>query len=380
MDILPYTADHHKYRQRLRDFLAKEVTPFVDQWEADRIVPKSVWQQMGQNGFLCMDVSPEYGGQGADFLHSVIVLEELTRTWHTGLAAALHSDIVVPYISSYGSEALKKKYLPGCVSGDIVTAVAMTEPDAGSDLAGMRTSAVEEGDEVVIDGSKIFISNGINADLVVLAARDPAVEDPYQAISLYLVESGTPGFQRGRHLEKMGMWSQDTAELFFSRCRIPKTNRLGDKGMGFLMLMGKLQPERLVCAIGAVSAAEGIIEWTLNYCKTTAVMGKPLSKSQAVQFALVEMATEVKIGRAFIDKLISDHMEGKDIIIETSMAKYWTTEMLNRVANRSIDLCGEYGTLEKCPLVRAWRDAKVMTIFAGTNEIMKNIAAKFMGL
>jgi acyl-CoA dehydrogenase len=380
MDILKYTEAHIDFRKRLRDFLVEEVTPFVDQWEADRIVPKNVWQKMGQNGFLCMDVPPEYGGQGADFLHSVIVLEELTRTWHTGLAAALHSDIVVPYISSYGSEALKKKYLPGCVSGDIVTAVAMTEPDAGSDLAGMRTAAVEEGDEVVIDGSKIFISNGINADLVVLAARDPAVEDPYQAISLYLVESGTPGFERGRHLEKMGMWSQDTAELFFSRCRIPKTNRLGDKGMGFLMLMGKLQPERLVCALGAVAAAEGIIEWTLNHCKTTEVMGKPLSKSQAVQFALVEMATEVKIGRAFIDKLVSDHMEGKDIIIETSMAKYWTTEMLNRLANRSIDLCGDYGMLEKCPLVRAWRDAKVMTIFAGTNEIMKNIAAKFMGL
>lgn len=380
MDILKYTEAHIDFRKRLRDFLAKEVTPFVDQWEADRIVPKSVWQKMGQNGFLCMDVSPAYGGQGADFLHSVIVLEELTRTWHTGLATALHSDIVVPYISSYGSEALKKKYLPGCVSGDTVTAVAMTEPDAGSDLAGMRTAAVEEGDEVVIDGSKIFISNGINADLVVLAARDPAVEDPYQAISLYLVESGTPGFERGRHLEKMGMWSQDTAELFFSRCRIPKANRLSDKGMGFLMLMGKLQPERLVCALGAVAAAEGIIEWTLNHCKTTAVKGKPLSKSQAVQFALVEMTTEVKIGRAFIDKLISDHMEGKDVIIETSMAKYWTTEMLNRVANRSIDLCGDYGTLEKCPLVRAWRDAKVMTIFAGTNEIMKNIAAKFMGL
>jgi alkylation response protein AidB-like acyl-CoA dehydrogenase len=380
MEILNYTEDHHKFREQLREFLVAEVTPFVDQWEKDRIVPKKIWQKMGQNGFLCMDVSPEYGGQGADFLYSVIVLEELTRTWHTGLAAALHSDIVVPYISSYGSEELKQKYLPGCVSGDIVTAVAMTEPDAGSDLAGMQTAAVEEEDEVVINGSKTFISNGINADLVVLAARDPAMADPYQAISLYLVESGTPGFERGRHLEKMGMWSQDTAELFFSKCRIAKKNRLGDKGMGFLMLMGKLQPERLVCAIGAVAAAEGILEWILNYCKTTELQGKPLSKSQAVQFALVELATEVKIGRTFIDKLIGDHMEGKDIITETSMAKYWTTEMLNRVANRSIDLCGDYGILEKCPLVRAWRDAKVMTIFAGTNEIMKSIAAKFMGL
>jgi acyl-CoA dehydrogenase len=380
MEILKYTEDHQNFRKRLRRFLEKEVTPFVDQWEEDRIVPKSVWQKMGQAGFLCMDVAPQYGGQGADFLYSVIVLEELTRTWHTGLAAALHNDIVVPYISSYGSEKLKKKYLPGCVSGDIVTAVAMTEPDAGSDLAGIRTAAVEEDEEIVIDGSKTFISNGINADLVVMAARDPAIEDPYQAISLYLVESGTPGFERGRHLEKMGMWSQDTAELFFSKCRIPKNNRLGDKGSGFLMLMGKLQPERLVCALGAVAAAERILEWTLDYCKTTEVQGKPLSKSQATQFALVELSTEVKIGRTFIDKLISDHMEGRDIIIETSMAKYWTTEMLNRVANRCIDLCGDYGLLERCPLVRAWRDAKVMTIFAGTNEIMKNIAAKFMGL
>jgi acyl-CoA dehydrogenase len=380
MEILKYTAAHVDFRKRLRHFLEKEVTPFVDRWEEDRIVPKSVWREMGQKGFLCMDVSPQYGGPGADFLYSVIVLEELTRTWHTGLAAALHNDIVVPYISSYGSEELKKKYLPRCVSGEMITAVAMTEPDAGSDLAGIRTAAVEEENEVVIDGSKTFISNGINADLVVLAARDPAVEDPYQAISLYLVESGTPGFERGRHLEKMGMWSQDTAELFFSKCRIPRTNRLGDKGMGFLMLMGKLQPERLVCALGAVAAAERIFEWILNYCKTTEVRDRPLSKSQATQFTLVEMATEVKIGRTFIDKLITDHMEGKDIIIETSMAKYWTTEMLNRVANRSIDLCGDYGTLEKCPLVRAWRDAKVMTIFAGTNEIMKSIAAKFMGL
>jgi acyl-CoA dehydrogenase len=380
MEILNYTEDHHRFRERLCGFLKKEVIPYVDQWEDDRIVPKSVWKKMGHEGFLCMDVSPEYGGSGADFLYSVIVIEELTKTWHTGLAATLHNDIVVPYISSFASDELKKKYLPGCVSGDIITAVAMTEPDAGSDLAAMRTVAEEEGNHVVINGSKTFISNGINADLVVLAARDPAAEDPYQAISLYLVESGVSGFERGRHLEKMGMWSQDTAELFFSKCRIPKTNRLGEKGSGFLMLMQKLQPERLVCAIGAVAAAELILKWVTNYCKKTKVSEKPLAKSQAIQFALVELATEVKLGRTFTDKLVADHMEGKDIIVETSMAKYWTTEMLNRVANRSLDLCGRYGILEKCPIVRAWRDAKVMTIFAGTNEIMKNIAAKFMGL
>jgi len=380
MEILKYTDDHHQFRERLQAFLGKEVSPHADQWEKDGIVPKSVWQKMGQGGFLCMDVAPEYGGLGGDFLYSVIVCEELTRTWQTGLAAPLHSDIVVPYIKSFGSEELKKKYLPGCVSGDIVTAVAMTEPGAGSDLAGITTSAVEEGDEVVLDGSKTFISNGINADLVVVAARDPAVENPYEALSLYLVESGTPGFTPGRHLEKMGMWSQDTAELFFSRCRIPKRNRLGDKGMGFLMLMEKLQQERLVCAIMGVTGAERVLEWITDYCKKTTVSGKPLSKSQTVQFALVEMATDVKLGRTFVDKLIMDHIEKTNIIVETSMAKYWTTEMLNRVVNRALDLCGDFGTLEKCRIVRAWRDAKIMTIFAGTNEIMKNIAAKFMGL
>jgi len=380
MEILNYSEAHNSFRERLRSFLAEEVTPYADQWEEDKIVPKSVWRKMGQGGFLCTDVAPEYGGMGGDFLYSLIVAEEMTRTCQTGLATPLHSDIVVPYINSFGSAKLKRKYLPGCVSGDIVTAVAMTEPGAGSDLAAITTSAVEEGEQVVVDGSKTFISNGINADLVVVAARDPSVENPYDALSLYAVESGTPGFTRGRHLEKMGMWSQDTAELFFSKCRIPKENRIGEKGMGFLMLMDKLQQERLMCAIMGVTGAEHILAWVTDYCKQTSVSGKPLSKSQAVQFALVEMATDVKLGRTFIEKLVADHMEKKQIIIETSMAKYWTTEMLNRVANRSLDLCGAFAMSEKCPIVRAWRDAKIMTIFAGTNEIMKNIAAKFMGL
>jgi len=380
MEILVYTEEHNQFRERLQAFLAAEVTPFADQWEADKIVPKSVWQKMGRGGFLCTDIAPEYGGMGGDFLYSLIVAEEMTLTRQTGLATPLHSDIVVPYINSFGSEELKKKYLPGCVSGDIVTAVAMTEPGAGSDLASIATTAVEEGDEVVIDGSKTFISNGLNADLVVVAAKDPAIENPYEALSLYVVETQTPGFSTGRHLEKMGMWSQDTAELFFSKCRIPRKNRLGEKGMGFLMLMNKLQQERLMCAIMGVTGAEFILQWITDYCKQTSVSGKPLSKSQAVQFALVEMATDVKLGRTFVEKLIADHMEKKEIIVETSMAKYWTTEMLNRVANRALDLCGQFAMSEKCPIVRAWRDAKIMTIFAGTNEVMKNIAAKFMGL
>jgi acyl-CoA dehydrogenase len=380
MEILTYTDEHVDFRQRLRDFLAKEVTPHANEWEQTGIVPKSAWKKMGRAGFLCTEVSSAYGGLGGDFLYSVIVTEEISRTGQNGLIASLHSDIVVPYITAFGSDDLKKKYLPKCVTGDFITAIAMTEPAAGSDLAAMSTSAIEEGDEVILDGSKTFISNGIIADLVVLAARDPVVEDPYQAISLYLVESGTPGFEKGRKLDKMGLWSLDTAELFFSRCRIPRSNRLGKKGDGFLMLMGKLQQERLVCAIWAVAAAERILEWTLEYCQNTRTSGKPIAKSQAVQFGLVEMATEVKLGRNFIDKLIMDHMEGQNVVIETSMAKYWSTEMVKRIVDRALDFCGDFGSLEKCLIARAWRDVRVMPIFAGTNEIMKSIAAKFMGL
>lgn len=364
----------------MRAFLETEVTPFVDQWEKDRIIPREIWRKTGKAGFLCPCVSSEYGGLGGDYRYAVIVAEEMARTAHTGLALGLHSDVVVPYIESYGSEEIRRQFLPGCVTGDIVTAVGMTEPGAGSDLAGMSTTAEEIGDDVVLNGSKTFISNGVHADVVVLAARDPAVGNPYQAISLYLLESGTPGFKRGRHLDKMGWWSQDTAELFFTDCRIPRKNRLGEKGMGFLMLMEKLQQERLTCAVGAVTAAEMILAWITNYCRNTRISGKPLSKFQDTQFALVEMAAEVKIGRVFVDKLVVEHIAHENVVVETSMAKYWTTDMVHRIADRTLELMGDNGMLEKFPMARAWRDVRVMSIFAGTNEIMKGIAAKFMGL
>jgi len=380
MDIITYTEAHHRFRERLREFCDTEIVPQVEQWEADHIVPKEIWQKMGRGGFLCPTLGDEYGGIGGDFLHSLIVTEELSRTMQTGLAAGLHSDVVVPYIESFGSQEQKQKYLPGCVSGDCVTAVAMTEPGAGSDLAGMETTAVEDGDDVVLNGSKTFISNGVICDLLVIAAKDPAVENKHQAVSLYLVEAGTPGFEKGTQLEKMGWHSQDTAELFFTNCRIPRGNRLGDKGAGFFMLMGKLQQERLVCCMGGVVAAERILEFTMAHCQNTMVGGKPLSKSQAVQFALVEMATEAKLGRTFMEKLIADHMAGENVIVETSMAKYWATDLANRTANRALDIVGEVGARESCPLARGLRDARVMAIFAGTNEIMKGIAAKFMGL
>lgn len=337
---------------------------------------------MGAQGYLCMDVPEEYGGAGADFLYSVILTEEMTKTNQSGLCTTLHNDIAVPYITAFASEELKRKYLPGCVSGDIITAIAMTEPDAGSDLAAMRTTAREEGDEIVINGQKTFISKGINCGIVIVAAKDPKIEDPYRAVDLYVVEEGTPGFDKGKKIKKVDWHSQDTAELYFTDCRIPKANRLGDKGSGFLYLMQKLQQERLVCAIGAqaAAAAEYMLEITTEYCKKRTAFGRAISKFQHVQFELAEMATEVKLGRTFLDKLVCEHMEKSDIVVDVSMAKYWITEMANRVADRCVQLHGGYGYCEEYPIARAWRDIRVTRIFAGANEIMKGIAAKFMGL
>ena len=380
MEIIEYTEEHRIFREAVRRFFAKEVIPYADEWEEAGIVPKSVWLKMGEQGFLCMDVAEEYGGLGADFLYSVILTEELGKTGNTGLAAPLHSDIVVPYITSFGSEELKRKYLPGCISGELITAVAMTEPNTGSDLAAIRTTAVEDGDDVVFNGQKTFISNGINCGLLVLAARDPSVENDYQAIDLYLVEEGTPGFEKGKKIKKVGWHSQDTAELYFSDCRVPKGNRLGQKGSGFTMLMEKLQQERLMCCIIAVTAAERMLEMTIEYCKERSAFGRPISKFQNTQFKIVEMATEVRLGRTFVDKLIIDHMEGANVVVNVSMAKYWTTEMAMRVADQCVQLHGGYGYCEEYPIARAWRDTRVMSIFAGTSEIMKGIAAKFMGL
>lgn len=380
MEIIQYTEEHQIFRRTIRKFFEKEVVPFVDQWEEDGIVPRDVWKKMGDQGFLCMDLPEEYGGMEADFLYSVILTEELARTGCTGLAAPLHSDIVVPYVHTFGSDELKKKYLPRCASGDMITAVAMTEPNTGSDLAAIRTTAVADGDDVILNGQKTFISNGILCDLAVVATRDPSVEDQHQSIELYVVEAGTPGFEKGQQIKKVGWHSQDTAELFFNDCRIPASNRLGMKGGGFLMLMEKLQQERLMCCIIAVAGAERTLEMTLEYIKERKAFGRPISKFQNTQFRFVEMTTEVRLGRTFLDKLVMDHMEGSNIVVDVSMAKYWTSEMAMRVADGCVQLHGGYGYCEEYPIARAWRDARVLSIFAGTSEIMKVIAARFMGL
>ena len=380
MDIINYTEEHRIFRSTVRKYFEKEVIPYVEEWEEAGITPKSAWKKLGEQGFLCTNVPEEYGGLGADFLYSVIMIEEMALTNHCGLRTALHSDIVVPYLVSFGSEDLKHKYLPGCISGDIITAVAMTEPNTGSDLAAIKTNAVEDGDEVIINGQKTFISNGINCGIVIVAARDPEVENPYTAMDLYVVEEGTPGFEKGKRLKKIGYHSQDTAELYFTDCRVPKGNRLGEKGSGFSILMEKLEPERLVVSIGAVAAAEYMLDITIGYCKERTVFGKPISKFQYNKFEIVDMATEVRLGRTFVDKLIVDHMEGNDIAVDVSMAKYWTTEMANRVADECLQLHGGYGYCEEYPIARAWRDIRITRILAGTNEIMRQIIGKFMGL
>ncbi len=380
MDIIQYTDEHRIFRQTLRKYLEKEITPHAEEWEEAGIVPREAWKKMGEQGFLCTAVPEEYGGAGGDFLYSVIVAEEMARTNFSGLIAPLHSDIIVPYIVAFGSEEQKRKYLPGCVTGDIITAIAMTEPNTGSDLAAIRTTAVEQGDEIVFNGQKTFISNGINCDLLVLAAKDPAAANPHQAVDLFLVEAGTPGFEKGRQIKKVGWHSQDTAELYFTDCRVPAGNRLGEKGTGFLKLMLKLQQERLICAIGAQAGAELMLEMTIKYCKERTAFGKPISKFQHTQFEIVEMATDIRLGRTFLDKLIVDHMEGKEIVVDVSMSKFWITDMACRVADRCVQLHGGYGYCEEYPIARAWRDIRVTRIFAGTNEIMKMICARFMGL
>jgi len=380
MDLIPYKEEHTIFRDSFRKFLKQEIVPHIEAWEEAGIVPRHVWTRMGRAGFLCTAIPEQYGGVGADFLHAVIIIEELANCNFSGLGIRLHSDVVTPYLLDYATEEQKRKYLPRCVSGELITAIGMSEPNTGSDLAAIRTTAVQQGDEFVINGQKTFISNGVNCDLIVLAARDPAEPDPHRAIDLYLVETETPGFDKGRRLKKVGWHAQDTAELFFSDCRVPRVNRLGEKGTGFKKMMSHLQPERLVIAIWAVAAAEFMLKETIAYVKNRVVFGKPVARYQNTQFEIAEMATEIKLGRNHVDKLIMEHMAGENIVTDVSMAKYWTTEMAFRVADRCMQLFGGYGYCEEYPIARAWRDIRVNRILGGTNEIMKVVIAKNLGL
>jgi acyl-CoA dehydrogenase len=371
----PYTADHTAYRDTVRRFIAAEITPFHQQWENDGIVPRELWRKAGAIGLLCPNLPEEYGGGGADFLFSSIVIEELARAGASGPAFGLHSDIIVPYIQHYGNAAQKKHWLPKMARGEVITAIAMTEPGAGSDLAGISTRAVREGDEYVINGQKTFISNGQLADLVIVVAKtDPA--RGAKGVSLILVEGDRPGFARGKNLEKVGKHAQDTSELFFDAVRVPASNLLGGEGQGFGFLMNQLPQERLTIAIGAVAAAEVAIEQTLAYVQERKAFGHPLSNLQHVRFELSELHTETSIGRVFLDHCVALHLEKKLDSATASMAKYWLSELQFKVLDRCVQLHGGYGYMRETPVARAWADARVQRIYGGTTEIMKEIISR----
>ncbi|HEX4423475.1 MAG TPA: acyl-CoA dehydrogenase family protein [Kofleriaceae bacterium] len=381
MDRHLFDADHESFRQTFRQFVDREIRPHQDRWREAGQVDREVWRKAGAQGFLCPWLDDKYGGPGADFLCSVIVMEELARAYESGFAMSLHSDIIVPYLYSFGSEAQKQRWLPGCASGETVTALAMTEPGTGSDLAALTTSAVRDGDDYVVNGSKTFISNGQLCDLAIIAAKtDPDPANAHKGISMFLVEAGRAGFTKGRRLHKMGMASQDTSELFFEDCRVPASHLLGVEGGGFMMMMQKLQQERLCVAIGAVAGAEQVLHDTIAYTKERKAFGKPISKFQNTQFKLVECLAKVEVGRAYVDKVIAEHIAGKHLVKESSMAKFWTTDMGQEVVDTCLQFFGGYGYMLEYPVTRAFMDARVQRIYAGTNEIMKVIVAKQLGL
>lgn len=379
MDRLIFSEAQIEFRNQFRKWVEKEVAPFHPQWEEDKQVPKAIWRRAGELGFLCPQTSEAYGGLGLDYMYNAIIVEELCRVGASGFAMSLHSDIVAPYIESFGSEALKQKYLPKSVTGECILAIAMTEPNTGSDLAAIRTTAIADGDEYVLNGNKTFITNGQICDAVLVAAKTNP-DESHSGISLFMVDAGTKGFTKGRVLKKMGMHAQDTSEMHFEDCRIPKSQLLGDEGSGFYYLMEKLQQERLVVVLGAVAGAEAAVNLTVEYCKERKAFGKPISKFQNTQFKLVEMATQVEVARHFVDRLLVSHVKGENVIKETCMAKFWTTDMLSSVVAECVQLHGGYGYMMEYPIAKAYLDAPVQRIYAGTNEIMKVIVAKQMGL
>jgi alkylation response protein AidB-like acyl-CoA dehydrogenase len=375
-----YTSEHEDFRKTARTFYEREVVPFHDQWDQDGIVPRELWLKAGAAGLLCFDVPEEYGGPGVeDFRYNVIVSEEQTRANVGGPGFSVHTDIIVPYLISLGNDEQKRRWLPGTVSGEIITAIAMTEPGAGSDLQGVRTTAVDKGDHYLLNGSKTFISNGINADLVIVVARtDP--EAGHKGISLLVVERGMEGFERGRNLDKIGLHAQDTAELSFTDVAVPKENLLGEEGEGFIYLMMNLPQERLIIAAQAVAASEAILQMCLDYAKTREAFGKPIGKFQHNRFLVAEMATEVTIARTFINDCVLKHLDGRLTAVDAAMAKWWCTELQNKLVNQGVQLHGGYGYMMEFPIAKAYLDSRISTIYGGTTEIQKEIIGRSLGL
>jgi alkylation response protein AidB-like acyl-CoA dehydrogenase len=382
MHLIPRTVfgeDHEQFRTSFRKFLEKEVLEQHEAWEDQGYVDREVWNKAGANGFLCTSLAEAYGGAGADKLFQVILMEEVARINATGLGFSLHSEIVVPYIERYGSEAQKAKYLPKMATGELIGAIAMSEPAAGSDLQGIRTTATKDGDSYVINGSKIFITNGWHADLVIVVAKtNPA--GGAKGTSLFLIEAGTPGFAKGKRLKKVGMKAQDTAELFFDNVRVPTSALLGNENQGFIYLMQELPWERLQIAIGGIASAQSIIEQTIKYVQDRKVFGTTVASFQNTRFKLAEMQTEVQIAQVFVDKCTEMLMAGKLDTATASMAKYWCSDLQCKVIDECLQLHGGYGYMWEYPVARAWADARVQRIYGGTNEIMKEVITRSMGL
>lgn len=384
IDRTLFNADHEAFRDSFRRFVEKEITPFHDGWEEQGYVDRDVWRSAGANGFLCMTMPEEYGGSGADRLYSVAQMEEIARAGVSGIGFGLHSEIVAPYILHYGTEAQKKHYLPLLATGEMVGAIAMSEPAAGSDLQGVKTTAIKsaDGSHYLLNGSKTFITNGWHADLVIVVAKtDPAAGA--KGTSLLLVEQGMPGFSKGKRLKKLGMKAQDTSELFFDNVKVPAENLLGGaafEGRGFICLMEQLPWERLQIAIGAVASAQAAIDWTVEYVKDRKVFGQPVASYQNTRYTLAELQTEVQVARVFVDKCCELVAVDKLDTATASMAKYWCSDLQGKVMDECVQLHGGYGYMWEYPITRAYADARVQRIYGGTNEIMKEVISRGMGL
>lgn len=377
-----FETDHELFRQSVRTFVDKEIAPNADGWEREGNVDKAMFRKAGANGFLGMEIPEDLGGGGVDdFRFNVIINEEVQRAgvMASGMCITLHNDICLPYFTNLTNDEQKARWLPGIASGDMMTAIAMTEPSTGSDLAGIRTTAIRDGDSYLLNGSKTFITNGINSDLVIVAAKtDPALS--HRGLSLLIVEEGMEGFNRGRNLDKIGMHAQDTAELYFEDVRVPAENLLGDEeGEGFLQLVQNLPRERLSLAVGAVAHAKAAFDWTVEYCQDRKAFDQPIGSFQNSKFTLAEMKTELDIAQVFIDRQTEAYLERELTADDAAEAKWWCSDLQFRVMDRCLQLHGGYGYMEEYPIARAWRDARVQRIYGGTNEIMKEIIGRSLG-
>jgi len=377
-----YEPEHEQFREVVREFLAREVAPHAQTWEKAGIVDRYVYQSAGKHGVIGFNVPEEFGGGGVDdFRFNAVVAEELAKAGPGTPALTLHSDIVAPYLTSLSTQEQKQRWLPGFAAGELIGAIAMSEPGAGSDLAGIRTRAEADGDTWVLSGAKTFISSGINSDLVIVVARTSASPTRgHRAFSLLVVERGMPGFTRGRNLDKVGLKSQDTAELFFDQVRVPAANVLGEVGRGFYHLMHNLPAERMSIAVSAVAGARAIFTGTLEYAKNRTAFGQPIGSFQHNRFVLAELDTELDIAQVFVDRCLEAVVAGELSAVEAAKAKWWTTELQKRVVDACVQLYGGYGYMLEFPVARAYLDARVQTIYGGTTEIMKEIIGRDLGV